>query len=153
MEIINSFFKIKRFNYSIWAENISLPINTPFYTGVNELEPFFENVSLPIQHLVMTKSVSKEFLKEIEEFTKIKYPDTLIDWESTQKMVNYVLEYKKLCSEKITLITQGKEGRSITVTNPVRIAKIYQIEKDVLKYLNDKYKPGMYSLPSVPPSH
>lgn len=152
MEIINGFFKIKkgRYKYSQPEENISEPMNTSFHTGVDELEPFFENVSIPVQHFVMTKSVSRDFLAEIANFTKDKFPNNEIDWDSTQKMVDYVLEFKKLCSEKVSQIEEGKNGPYINIMHPNRVAKIDKIKRAVLKQLNDKYNPGMYCLPTVP---
>jgi hypothetical protein len=150
MKIINGFFKIEKYRYSIWAEDLAVPRSTPYHTGVYELDPFFENVSQPILHLVMTKNVSKEFLKEIEEFTKSHYPHNNIDWVVTQKMVDYVMEYKKLCSESFSQIEEGRDGHYIRPLHPVRRIKIAKIKENVLSYLNDKYQPGMYALPSVP---
>jgi len=137
-------------SYRLPIVRLGESINTSFRTGVQELEPFFENVSYPIQHLVMTRNIYRSMIEEIENITKANFPVSDINWDNTHLMVNYVKEFKSLFAEGISKVTDGEKVLFINITDPIRMKKSLEIKTKILKQLNDKYKPGMYSLPSVP---
>ena len=156
MEIINGILKLNigRENgptaYRLSIDTLGESVNTSFRTGVPELEPFFENVSRAIQHLVMTRNIDTCMIEEIENITKTNFPVNNINWEKTHLMVNYVKEFKSLFSMRMSKVTFEKNGPFINILDPVRMEKKLQIKTEILKQMNNKYKPGIYPSPSVP---
>ncbi len=89
-------FKINRSQpYEIYLSDLT-EIITVHYPDISlKGSPVFEDISSIIHHLLTTKIIEGDLIRELRLKTIELYPENLINWNNTDKFIRYFKEYNK----------------------------------------------------------